>query len=847
MLSIKNVKKIYSDNKAGDVVALDDVSLDFQEKGMVFVTGKSGCGKTTLLNVIAGLDDCNQGDIFIDEMQINDLTSKMSDTYRNEYLGVIFQDYSLLEQYSVKENILLPLRIREYEDGFNVEEKLEYVLKCVDMEGYGSRKPSELSGGQKQRVAIARALIKSPKILLADEPTGNLDKKNSDIVMTILKKLSKEILVVIVSHDVEETIKYADRIIEMSDGKVISYKENNASYDYRYNLKSSAANISIINAEREELIKEIDSVVCKCTGNSKEYDMVISSRKKQAEDEKANNNIGIIKYKVKGLKFTRIISLAMGNMRRKKMRFVITLGMLSIISLLAIMIGFLLYYPKGEVVGEFMKLKQYYTTSVYEDRTFYNEEENIQSETSLYNGQSLLENIEKSLDYKDISIYKDELSITKNEEVVGSMLYADAYGLFLDKENDYYEYEGEFPDKANEVLVSDYVVYEELKMSNPIGETILINQEPYVISGIVNTDYIKYEYLYEIRTRSYSRLVQYEEENIFLFAIFNKNYIDEIYGNDSLYIEQGNFVHKENSLYNSISVNGYEQCKLIWGEEPQNHSEVIIGYDIAEEMGYAKWNDKTDSLDILFDEPITFKVTDLYDKEYGYDYYESLNLYDYLGDTVTVVGIASITSKSRSDVYIKDDVYSNIKEDYLKYYYGEQYLLYYEDIEKFVKQCEEKGIIIDNPVVSNINSFDALLNEAKVLLYVVMILIMLVLFMVIVSYVSYSISDSSRSIGIIRTLGITNRDVLKIYSQEALLLSILAIIVTLFETNIMLNFINDKYSEQILGYNTIFLEWNTSVMIVMIIIICVICILASAIPIRKLSKEYPIKLMKNVL
>jgi len=184
-----------------------------------------------------------------------------------------------------------------------------------------------------------------------------------------------------------------------------------------------------------------------------------------------------------------------------------------------------------------------------------------------------------------------------------------------------------------------------------------------------------------------------------------------------------------------------------------------------------------------------------------------------------VVRIAGRSDTLNANVYIKDDVYKNIKEDYFKYFYGEKYLLYYDDITKFVNQCEKNDIVIDNPIVYNIISFAALLKEAKILLYVVITLLLLVLFLVIVSYVSYSISDSSRSIGIMRTLGITNRDILKIYSQEALMLSALSIIVTFLETNIFLRFINNKYSEQILGFKTVFLAWNHNVMFVLVIIL----------------------------
>lgn len=291
----------------------------------------------------------------------------------------------------------------------------------------------------------------------------------------------------------------------------------------------------------------------------------------------------------------------------------------------------------------------------------------------------------------------------------------------------------------------------------------------------------------------------------------------------------------------------YSQQKMLWGREPKNKDEVVISSSVAEELGYAQWNENAESMESLLHGSKTCSVADLYAAQYGYEYKEEINLHDYLGEKVNIVGILESSDENiPADVYIEKTVYKNIRHDYLKYYYGDRYIVYYDDINDFVEQCEDGEITIENPIVLNIIIFDSLLSGAEMLLYVVIILLMIVLFLVIISYVSYSISDSSRNIGIMRTLGITNGDILKIYSQEALMLSVFAIICTFLETNVMLRFLNEEYSEKILGYKTLFIEWNTNVMLIMIVIICVICICASAIPIRKLSREYPIKLMKKI-
>lgn len=228
MLQTKDLVKIYRPKKGVPVTALDKVNISFPEKGMVFLLGKSGSGKSTLLNLLGGLDTYTDGEIIIKGVSSKYFRPKHFDSYRNTYLGFIFQEYNVLEEFTVGANIALAIELQNRKA---TDEEINDILKEVDLEGFGNRKPNELSGGQKQRVAIARALVKNPEIIMADEPTGALDSATGTQVLQTLKKLSKDKLVIVVSHDREFAEKYADRIIELADGKVINDVERDFDND----------------------------------------------------------------------------------------------------------------------------------------------------------------------------------------------------------------------------------------------------------------------------------------------------------------------------------------------------------------------------------------------------------------------------------------------------------------------------------------------------------------------------------------------------------------------------------------------------------------------------------------
>lgn len=228
MIRFEKVSKEFNGRKV-----LCNFSKRFPRYGLVIINGPSGCGKTTLLNVLSSLMDFD-GDIVFDGRKYSKMTPQEKETLRNKKIGFVFQDYKLFEFETVKENILLSINMCSVDKEAKKEKRVEDLLKLVGLLHKINEPVSNLSGGEKQRIAIARAIANSPSLLLADEPTGNLDEKNSEIVMEILKKVSAFSLVVMVSHDESLTKKYADRIIKMKDGKAIDdyYQNHNPHKEY---------------------------------------------------------------------------------------------------------------------------------------------------------------------------------------------------------------------------------------------------------------------------------------------------------------------------------------------------------------------------------------------------------------------------------------------------------------------------------------------------------------------------------------------------------------------------------------------------------------------------------------
>ncbi len=220
LLELKKVKKIYQQGKI-EVPALRGVDLKVEEGEFTTIFGPSGSGKTTLLNMIGCLDTPTEGEIRLNDKKVSDLSRKALAMTRRYNIGFVFQSYNLIPVLTAYENVEFAIRLTDHTSESQMKEKVLKILEEVGLKGLESRRPNELSGGEKQRVAIARALVKKPKLILADEPTANLDSENAAGVVDIMRKMNKELNTTFIfsTHD-PMVMKYANRFIKLKDGMI---------------------------------------------------------------------------------------------------------------------------------------------------------------------------------------------------------------------------------------------------------------------------------------------------------------------------------------------------------------------------------------------------------------------------------------------------------------------------------------------------------------------------------------------------------------------------------------------------------------------------------------------------
>ena len=238
MIKLEKVNKYFNKGKANQIHVIDNTSMVLPDRGIVCLLGPSGCGKTTLLNAIGGLDKVNSGKIYIDDQLITRFSSSKIDRIRNTRIGYIFQNFNLLDDRTVFDNVAIALRMIGIKDQKVIRQRVNYCLEKVGIYQYRNKLANALSGGQRQRVAIARAIVKNPRIIIADEPTGNLDSANTLEIMNIIKTISKERLVILVTHERRIAEFYSDHVAEMKDGKVVKAYSNDSSRYLDYQLEN---------------------------------------------------------------------------------------------------------------------------------------------------------------------------------------------------------------------------------------------------------------------------------------------------------------------------------------------------------------------------------------------------------------------------------------------------------------------------------------------------------------------------------------------------------------------------------------------------------------------------------
>ncbi len=596
MIEIKNLTKVYKPKKGVAVKALDNISLKFPKTGMIFILGKSGSGKSTLLNVLGGLDGFNSGEILIKGESAKDFKQSHYDSYRNTYIGFIFQEYNILEDFTVGANIALALELQGIKA---TNEEINNILEQVDLVEFGDRKPNELSGGQKQRVAIARALIKKPEIIMADEPTGALDSKTGKQIFDTLKKLSKTKLVLIVSHDRDFAMNYADRIIELADGKIIDDVEITASQEQE-NDDNLEFNNNTISIKRGYQLTEEDRVMINNYIKSLKDNVTIDLNKQKAlsynvkktdesKIELDNSGFKLIKSK---LSVKNSFKIGASGLKFKKFRLIIT-----------ILLSFIAFTLFGltDTIASYDKVKTTVNSLVDSNitcATFRKQVKNIDGESYLdfkFTDEDILK-LQEECGIDIQPVYKDNynsISSLPNENQIEQnvknkkILYPEEITGMTEMDNTTltkYGYSlaaGRLPEEDNEICITSYIYdafktfgylsgEELVKINNTedlLNKDIYIGSNGYKVVGIIDTklDLSRYDKLVELQdsiNSSTKNMLTYmvllnelqsaQQFSLNCVIVVNKGLINKIaVDTNSRYIYNGSFrIGEDWSQYN---------------------------------------------------------------------------------------------------------------------------------------------------------------------------------------------------------------------------------------------------------------------------------------------------------
>ncbi len=835
MIELKNVFKTYKSKKGQVTKALDDVSIKFPNKGMVFILGKSGSGKSTLLNILGGLDKYDEGDMLILNKSSKDFTIKDLDSYRNTYVGFIFQEFNVLEDYDVYENITLALKLQQKEID---NEKIDNLLAKLGIADLKQRKVNELSGGEKQRVAIARALIKDPKIILADEPTGNLDSKTSKEVMDLLKQIAKDRLVIIVSHDEEAAKVYSDRIIEIKDGKIIkdtSRKESNSnsSKDYqtiksKLPLKDSfKLGIGNLKHKKGKLILTIILTIftlgflsASDTLSSFKYEKSLLKMFNETEDEFVEISNSVI---VSSSDMEEKIAMPLTD--EKENLIVSNMG------------------KKGYTVYEFSE-------GDYEEEIF-----NIMTNNGIGYGSNGKVEIVATDNIKDIL----------NEEIVGHTNL-----------------------EANEVIISNYIANKMINNGVQVYELTVNNEfekshlfKPTNYEDILNSDYTFY---FGSKGKvKIAGIINYDLSKIkktfsdeYTSNVLNKIYVSpqfinnlEIDKNTSLnrnyYYELSMDKEEDIDIYDLGVINGeveyFDGSK--WNvTNSLNTNEVIISIDYLTRNDQNYYNNLNEYINSHEGDYTNLqkKFTANYIKNKNIIgkkinlkvYYNSFN--EVLKETIkdiTIVGIRFDNYYDESNVNQIHDIYfsPNLVKEYLNDTFTKISILYpvkdINNLKKLVKEYPYENELYLKTTYSETLYQESLVYQllSKIAFYVSLVFLIFSIILI-ANFMFNSINYLKKEIGILRALGARSTDIIHIFLWEAFLISLISGTIA----SILLVIVSNRLNAFILSYN-IFISAPFIVgvrqFLVIYLIVFGVTYFASLFPLIRISKMKPIDAITN--
>lgn len=963
MLEIKSLCKTYKTK--GNVItkALDNVSITFPQTGMVFLLGKSGSGKSTLLNLCGGLDTPDSGEIIVKGRSSKTFSGSDFDSYRNTFIGFVFQEYNILNEFSVEDNIALAL---ELQGKSKDKERIHNILKQVELESFAKRKPNTLSGGQKQRIAIARALIKDPEIIMADEPTGALDSNTGKQVLETLKKLSETKLVIIVSHDREFAEIYGDRIIELKDGKILSdvSKEQVASKqignitmidDHTISIKQgtelSDEEIHILNdflkASKEEILisnHEKDITNYKASARIGNNSRESFNQTKESSIEKRAYTPEESKLIRSKLPLRHASKIGVSSLKLKPIRLLFTI-LLSVTSfiLLGVVSTMMFYNSINVSVNSFANSdieyisvqKAYEATYSYDSdysytdkyTTFLSDTDVERLKTKYGNSTVFYFNFEKPSTIIGGSFYSQGISISNINSSQDNRYYSTKVIGFSSVSDNHPLREriicGSYPTKDTEILISSYtfeslqqmglrdsnntliplnsredILNKSITFANNMGEV----RKSFTVCGIYDIDSLIPQKYKELKTDTSSR-IQYEwqqEQSNGIYSLILVN--DSFYTANKKYFSYnssyGDYINASITIenYDSVQFNqiGHTDDFSLYalnGTAVNQSSDNAIYFNTGALYDYTYnkiLNNLKDELHNKFYYASGNELS-LYDKLYYFGYGESIDedtrigywqdVYSFLEENQLLEELTQSLRLQQIDrnlsemVVIAGFTFSNYvslilpEKLYDKFYYNE-----YADRTVYTskytidKQATIAGALIYN--TKDKNMLNSLLTENYTVLeddstiqlnsYIMDTLemvdgfietmttvflwagIVMAVFatLLLFNFISVSITNKKKEIGILRAVGARGTDVFKIFFSESIVIVMICFILALIGNILVCNVINVQMGKGLSGVNLLVFGPKSILLIFGISIL--VSIISTFLPVYSIARKKPV-------
>ena len=859
MIKITSLNKFYMTRKSTHH-ALKDISLELPDRGFVFVLGKSGSGKSTLLNLIGGLDSVSSGRIVVDGNDISGFTEKEFTDYRNDCIGFVFQDHHLIDDLTLHQNIKLALDLRNIRDMSLISQALEQV----GLAGYEERFPRELSGGERQRVAIARAIVKRPRIILADEPTGNLDGKNAAEIMRILKELSKNCLVLTVSHNIAEVRANADRILELAEGRIISDMTRNPGYHEETVLREDTVCVPGDRPVNEKDVAFINNQL-----SAQKVQRFAVSGDKFGKTCKQNWEERKIPIKKAGLRLSQTISLSFTFLKSKVGRILAAAIPLAMVLLIILLSQAYINFDGNRILAERMEMAEQKAIVLSKVISLDGVSKNARRYPAVVTAQDKDAFLQTGYDGKVYPILSLSVPVASYQNASGIKTNSFTYGVAATEslgtvcvdEAFFVDMLGElkFSARLREedplgVYITDYLAdailatnktYKDGTYASLLGEYRPI-EDSYAgiicINGVIHTGYKdRYAELIDrvIVEKETDIAVLYNDEDFQRFSSELYSFLGYSYTFNGNYVQD--YIAADDHTYAwsyKLHFNGQKEyiipCGHVRTEPLLAAGEVVMSYQMYNTIFGTNYN-------LLTLDTFTPHEVDL--SQFGYDDTENkMPLFD---TKVKIVGL-----NNSAGMQVSRDVMRFFSQNHIRqtgiYFSGLSHL---SDI---LHVAEERGFIQDSITLEGILTLNRCVQLFVVIFRFVNIILCAAVVFIFISFSTKMIRDKLHEIGILKALGTGAGTINSIFGLQIGLIAVFTCLVSILGYYFLIEPANDLFilSLREMVPSQLVLDLDVLVFLPKVaaenaLLIAVLSVLSLVVPMSIIGKIQPVKIINN--